>query len=251
LFVGIFAIPYLLVLCYRCLGLIFQSPTPQIANLLLSLLWTLGFLLVAIVASAASQAATVLAVSQVYLDRPTSVAEAYSRVTDQILPVVWLSLIVGLCFIVGLILLVVPGILVILIWALAVPVKVLEEKSVMDSLTRSAQLTQGSRGRIFVTGLLVGVLAYAVSLLIQAPVWIAAMVAMFGHGQMRQLGLGWQVALLVSQFISQCLVGPIATIAFSLIYYDQRVRKEAFDLQLMMSTLDGAPVPTPAPQIGA
>jgi len=34
------------------------------------------------------------------------------------------------------------------------------------------------------------------------------------------------------------LVGPLATIAFSLVYYDERVRKEAFDLQLMMATID-------------
>jgi hypothetical protein len=33
-------------------------------------------------------------------------------------------------------------------------------------------------------------------------------------------------------------VGPLVTIAFSLVYYDERVRKEAFDLQLMMTTLD-------------
>jgi hypothetical protein len=33
-------------------------------------------------------------------------------------------------------------------------------------------------------------------------------------------------------------VGPLATIAFSLVYYDERVRKEAFDLQLMMTTID-------------
>jgi hypothetical protein len=48
------------------------------------------------------------------------------------------------------------------------------------------------------------------------------------------------VASAIASFVSQCLVGPLATIAFSLLYYDQRVRKEAFDLQHMMETLDGA-----------
>jgi hypothetical protein len=43
----------------------------------------------------------------------------------------------------------------------------------------------------------------------------------------------------------------LATIALSLVYYDERVRKEAFDLQLMMMTLDAtAPAPPPAP-VGA
>jgi hypothetical protein len=34
-------------------------------------------------------------------------------------------------------------------------------------------------------------------------------------------------------------VGPLATIAMTLIYYDVRVRKEGFDLQLMMATIEG------------
>jgi len=34
------------------------------------------------------------------------------------------------------------------------------------------------------------------------------------------------------------LTGPLATIGIALIYYDERVRKEAFDLQLMMASLD-------------
>jgi hypothetical protein len=50
----------------------------------------------------------------------------------------------------------------------------------------------------------------------------------------------WQVASLVATFLSVCLVGPLATIAFSLVYFDERVRKEAFDLQLMMTTLDAS-----------
>jgi hypothetical protein len=49
-------------------------------------------------------------------------------------------------------------------------------------------------------------------------------------------------------FVSTTLVGALATIALSLIYYDQRVRKEGFDLQLMMSTLEaGAPTAAAAP----
>jgi hypothetical protein len=41
----------------------------------------------------------------------------------------------------------------------------------------------------------------------------------------------------VAEFLASSLAFPIATIAVSLIYYDERVRKEAFDLQLMMQTL--------------
>ena len=56
----------------------------------------------------------------------------------------------------------------------------------------------------------------------------------------------YRIALQVVTFLAQALVAPLATISFSLIYYDERVRKEAFDLQLMMDALD-APVLQGAP----
>jgi hypothetical protein len=56
--------------------------------------------------------------------------------------------------------------------------------------------------------------------------------------RVQHVAVVWQVASLVATFLEQCLVGPLATIAFALVYYDERVRKEAFDLQLMMSTID-------------
>jgi hypothetical protein len=47
-------------------------------------------------------------------------------------------------------------------------------------------------------------------------------------------------------FVSQVLVGPIGTIAFSLMYYNLRVRKEAFDIQHLMASL-GTSGPPNAP----
>jgi len=38
----------------------------------------------------------------------------------------------------------------------------------------------------------------------------------------------------VGSFIAEVLAIPFVTIAMSLFYYDMRVRKEGFDLQMMM-----------------
>lgn len=94
-----------------------------------------------VVVAAASQAATVVAVSQVHLDRPASVMDSFSKVKNQIAGVIGLSLSIG--FLVGLacIALIVPGILLAIRWSLAVPAKVLEDKSVGDAMSRSSQLT--------------------------------------------------------------------------------------------------------------
>jgi Ni/Fe-hydrogenase subunit HybB-like protein len=149
----------------------------------------------------------------------------------------------------GAVALIVPGVLLALMWSLAVPAKVLENRGVTDAMSRSSDLTKGDRGRIFVIWLLLIVLGIGVSLLLRWPVEMAAGVGSIFA--LQRSGPGWQAALLVSSFVSECLVGPLGTIAFSLVYYDQRVRKEAFDLQLMMTTLD-APALTAVPaQAGA
>ena len=236
LFLGIFALPHLCVLAFQCLALAFQSPGNQVRNVLTAAIFSVLAGLLSIVVIAASQAATVVAVSNVYLDRPASVMDSFSKVKHQIGGVIWLSAKVG--FLVGLacIALIVPGILLAVRWSLAVPAKVLEDKNSGEAMSRSSELTLGNRGRVFVIWFLFVILSIGVSMLLQWPIQIAAGVG--GLTALQHAAVGWRVASLVATFISQCLVGPLATIAFSLVYYDERVRKEAFDLQLMMTTLD-------------
>jgi hypothetical protein len=249
LFLGLFALPHLFVLAYQCIGLTFQSPNPQLPNILLNAVWSMGAGFLSLAASAASQAATVIAVSQVHLDRPAGVADSFSRVKGQILPVIGLSLLVGLAAGAACIALLVPGILLFVMWSLAVPAKILENRGALDSMSRSMDLTKGNRWRIFVIWLLFVLLGIGVGLLLRWPVELAAGVSSIFA--MQRTAPVWQAALLGVSFISECLVGPLATIAFSLVYYDERVRKEAFDLQLMMTTLDAPAIPGSPAQVGA
>jgi hypothetical protein len=249
LFVGIFAVPYLAVLAYQCVGLIFQSPNPRLSNLLMSAVWGLGAWLLTMAVSAASQAATVVAVSNLHLDRPATIADSFSRVKSEVFGVMGLSLLIGMAAGIALIALIVPGVLLFIMWSLAVPVKVLENKGVSDSMSRSMDLTKGSRGRIFVIWILFAVLSIGMSWLVQWPIVAAAGVS--SRGAMIRATMMWQVISQTAGFISQVLVGPLITIALSLVYYDQRVRKEAFDLQLMMSTLDTSAVPSSPAPVGA
>jgi hypothetical protein len=249
LFVGIFALPYLVVLAFRLVGLVFQSQTPQISNILMNLVWSMGALFLILIVSAASQAAAVVAVSNLHLDRPASVMDSFSTVKGEIPGVIGVSLLVGMASGVAFFAFIVPGVLLLIMWSLAVPSKVLEHRSATDSMSRSMELTKGSRGRIFVIGLLIFVLSIGVSWLLQWPILIAAGFSM--KTGIQRMAIGWQVAALVADFVSRSLVGALGTIALSLVYYDQRVRKEAFDLQLMMSTIDASVVPSSPAQVGA
>ena len=61
-----------------------------------------------------------------------------------------------------------------------------------------------------------------------------AYIAASGAAQHSLLLQMWEI---VAGFCASTLAGPIATISIALIYYDERVRKEAFDLQLMMEAV--------------
>jgi hypothetical protein len=47
-----------------------------------------------------------------------------------------------------------------------------------------------------------------------------------------------QTVILFGGFITQAVLSPIMTIGLTLVYYDERVRKEAFDLEHMMHEID-------------
>jgi hypothetical protein len=247
LFVGIVALPHLITLALQLfVGLRLTSPGFGISAMVGTVLGSLVLVVAAVVVGAASQAAAVVALSQVYLDRPTSVRDAYSRVKGRIGVVLWLTCLMGLAIGVGFLFLIVPGILLALMWSLAIPVAVLENKGATDSMSRSAELSKGHRFRIFVIWLLFIILSVSVSALLQWPITLT--VAMLTRGNPGATLVWFQTVSAVMTFISESLVGPLATIAFSLVYYDERVRKEAFDLQLMMATLDGVP-PAVAPSV--
>src|SRR5215469_15249208 len=96
LFVGIFALPHLIVFAFQCLGVALQNPSNPVANAFLTMTWGLGALVLTVLVSAASQAATVVAVSDVHLERGASVGDSFSRVKGQIIGVIGMSMLVGL-----------------------------------------------------------------------------------------------------------------------------------------------------------
>src|SRR5713101_3947574 len=229
-FVGIAAIPQLVVLALQ-LGS---------AAMLFAGSWA-GFGLGAVVAGLASyiaveisQAATVMAVSNLHLERPTTIGTAYAAAKGSMGRVIGISLGVGIAVGIGFLLLIVPGIYLALAWSLAIPVTVLEGGGLNVSTTRSKALSKGSFGRIFVVYILIVLLTLIVGMIIEFALLIPVRVlGLQGTGPVQAATHALQA---LGNFVSTCLVGPLLTIAITLIYYDQRMRKEGFDLQLMMST---------------
>jgi hypothetical protein len=78
------------------------------------------------------------------------------------------GVLVALCVGLGFLLLIVPGIILFCMLWVAVPVAVIERPGIRASLSRSAELTRGARGPIFLVLLVLGVLGKVLSLVIEA-----------------------------------------------------------------------------------
>jgi uncharacterized membrane protein len=128
-------------------------------------------------------------------------------------------------------------------YSLAMPACVVEDTSAGAALKRSIELSKGSRGRIFVLGLLV----YAVKLLLGILFGFPFIAFGFKHpGQ--PLPLVYLAIQQVGVFLTNTFIGPIYSAGLTLFYYDQRVRKEGFDVEWMMKAA-GLTLEHAAPQV--
>jgi len=127
-------------------------------------------------------------------------------------------------------------------YSLSVPACVVEDLKARAAIRRSIALAKGAWGRIFLLALLIGVLKLGLVFVTQIFVFVAA----FKHpGQMP--GPGIQVLSQVIGFFTNTFLGPIFAMGVTLFYYDQRVRKEGFDIEWMMQAAGMTP---PAPAAG-
>lgn len=81
--------------------------------------------------------------------RRSDFADTVATGLRKALPVVLVSFAAGVLTMLGLALLVIPGLIVMTVYAVAVPAAVVEHLGVGDSLNRSAALTRGCRWRVF------------------------------------------------------------------------------------------------------
>ena len=122
--------------------------------------------------------------------------------------------------------------------SLAVPAAVMENLAVRQAMRRSKQLAEGTKGRIFLLLLLLFAL-YCVAGALQFPFAVLLLRSRSAEHIVAQV-----ISLFVA-FLSSSLIGPVASIGLCLFYFDQRVRKEAFDIEFLMEKSLPDPGPTP------
>jgi hypothetical protein len=108
------------------------------------------------------------------------------------------------------------------------PAIVLEGKGPVESFHRSRDLSKDYKWRILGTVVLAFLMFAIVIGTLQALVGLLPVP---------------QTARLLLNAVAQLFVQPIVTIVLTLLYYDQRIRKEGFDLELLAQNLTPAPAP--------
>ena len=282
LFVGIASLgpaTYLLFQLLTISSASLQAGTPNRVNPFSAASMGFGFLagfLIMLAGMAIAHGATVKAVAAVHLGFSTTIWEAYGSLKGRLWRIIGVFVCMGLLafvmvfvavFVVAILVIamrtlfigstanpryaafaaflvfvpiLVVAISAIIVWvryALAIACCVVEDLGVTASIKRSAILSKGSRFRIF--------LIYIVFVLLAVLLGAALGGLAGGVGTLIPNLTTRLILIYLASFIASVLTGPLATIGIALVYYDERVRKEAFDLQLMMSSLD-PPAPSAA-----
>jgi hypothetical protein len=228
LFTGIATLPQIVSLAFN-LGRTFFLNNPGTPRIIPGLTIVVVFF-VSMVTTLFAQAATILAVSDLYLSRPVTISDCLRRAWAEIGTVLAVGILNFLAVAAGFIALIIPGIYVMCRLSVSVPAALIEQRSAQEALSRSWNLTKDNAGRAFVLFLLYLAISMAGGMLIGVPFAVATMVYKNNPGTLREVVALSQVA---NALLNIVLV-PILLIATSVFYFDLRVRKEAFDLQFMM-----------------
>ncbi|MGW7518858.1 hypothetical protein ACWGJ2_25045 [Streptomyces sp. NPDC054796] len=122
-------------------------------------------------------------------------------------------------------------------FSLSPPALMLEKQGVLTSMRRSGKLVRGSWWRIFGIQLLAYILVFIVSSIIQMPTTFIGMLA-GGEGTSAFTGTapptGWTFLIItgIGAVVSSTITLPISAGVTALLYLDQRIRREALDLEL-------------------
>ena len=199
--------------------------------------------LIIVLAYLASQIATgacFKAISGAYLDEEAGWQDSLRFARSKLGSLVWLSFLTAVCVIPGLLLCILPGVYLWIAWTVAAPVLLLEDVRGWKAMKRSRQLVKGRFWPTFAVVLLVAILTGIVQAVFVGI--LAGLVSVSGN----------EVALAIADAIGQTASGvlttPLSAAVLTVLYFDLRVRKEGFDLELLSRRMgvDPATVANPA-----
>ncbi len=188
--------------------------------------------------------AMIRVIMQEYLDRPVRFGEAFQFALSRLGGLLGTSLIAGLLVFAGSLACLIPGIYLAIIYVFASQVVIIENRSGMNALGRSQELVSGYFWRVFgilfVVGLIVGIASGMVSFVGAKMLPFQEILVNKGSPfpTVRVKHYGNYAVVTTLTLLVQIGFGVFGAICTTLLYFDQRNRKETFDLELAADKLD-------------
>lgn len=186
----------------------------------------------------------VVLAAQVARGETPSVGSIWRRVGRIIIPLLITDILVFLAVGVGAILLIIPGVLFYVWFALSSQAIVIEDRRYFRAMGRSRQLVLGSWWRVFGILLVIAIAAGFANFIVQG-----AVIAIFGIAGWGQGGSIFQstatasshdlAPFAVATAISQLVVVPVPALVGAFLYFDLRLRKEGTDIAAAVAHLEG------------
>jgi hypothetical protein len=184
-------------------------------------------------------AACVKAVSDAYLDQPVDLGASLRFAARRILSLVWLEILTLVLLAFAFAALLVPGIWLYAAWSVATPALLIEGLRGRHALRRSFGLVKGRwwpvAGVLVVAAVMVALISGAIEGVLLAivltsggSVFFAVVVVTFTGG------------------VASILTQPFQAAVKTILYYDLRVRREGYDVQLLAEQLGFDPAVMPA-----
>jgi len=220
--------------------LLFTVGTPflQRDNAAIGLLAAFGTLIAAVISGLIVTpwvtASATKAVSERFLGNQIAVMPALKFGSQFIGRLILIQIVVSLIVFVGMMLCVIPGIIWALSYSLVIPVAVLENSTSGSVIRqRSWDLVKGNRWKVF------GVVAVIVVAQILLSLSGTFFIQLF-YGNVSTTGQA--LGALISS-VAGLLTFPLQPIAVTLLYYDLRIRKEGFDLEMLSQAISATETP--------
>lgn len=217
-----------------------------------------------LVAYGVEMSALAVATSARYLGQPVTLWGAYRVPLRRLLPLIVTAILYGVANALGLIGCYVAIVVPLTLFVFTAHAFALENQSYFKALGRSAGLMSGDALRVFGALFLLGLLSFVISIALQLPLIYGLDLLLrltpaaqgllgAGAGALHGLSLRDQIVEQVTGGFVEVILTPFLLSVLTVLYYDLRVRKEAFDIELLARNLGYAPLvlqPTVFPPVG-
>ena len=177
-------------------------------------------------------AACLRAIAQAYLGEETDWRSSLAYAWRLLPSLLLLTLLYALGLMLAFVLLILPGIWLYVAWAFATPALLVEGLRGRKALGRSFQLVKGRWWRTFGVLLVGFILAAIVSTVVQAVFLIGIVVGEDNDALVLVLSA-------IAGTVGLAVTTPFQAALLTVVYFDLRVRKEGFDLELLAQEIGG------------